>query len=252
MRKHPLLAFLTTTATLTTTAVVGLGWATSSASSPSPTYRAKSKTSTASVDSTRHRDSARNPEVALTAVSNVITGNATTAVAAIARLTHGDRVQDVNNARAASLKLARKHFPSELAWTLIHSSITTPYPIGASDLAGRGAAIISSATRRSVELLISSLHGSRLVHPAAAASSVAVAGGPWLALRTCESGNDYSENSGNGYYGAYQFLPSTWWAIGFTGLPSQASPQVQDEAAEVLEARVGWSAWPECASLLDL
>lgn len=59
----------------------------------------------------------------------------------------------------------------------------------------------------------------------------------WLfALRTCETGNNYSRNSGNGYYGAYQFLPSTWDNIARkTGrldlvgvLPSLASPADQD------------------------
>jgi len=57
-----------------------------------------------------------------------------------------------------------------------------------------------------------------------------------LALRTCETGNNYTRDSGNGYYGAYQFLPSTWDNIARkTGrgdlvgvLPSNASPADQD------------------------
>jgi hypothetical protein len=76
--------------------------------------------------------------------------------------------------------------------------------------------------------------------------------GDWLALRNCESGNNYHEDSGNGYFGAYQFLPSTWASIGYAGLPSNASPQVQDAAAEALQARVGWSAWPVCSAVLGL
>jgi hypothetical protein len=78
------------------------------------------------------------------------------------------------------------------------------------------------------------------------------AGGVWLALRTCESGDNYAENSGNGYYGAYQFLPSTWYALGFTGLPSDAPPAVQDEAAQMLQARAGWGQWPACSAALGL
>lgn len=59
----------------------------------------------------------------------------------------------------------------------------------------------------------------------------------WLAaLRTCETGGNYARNSGNGYYGAYQFLPSTWNSIAKkTGrndlvgvLPSNAVPADQD------------------------
>lgn len=59
----------------------------------------------------------------------------------------------------------------------------------------------------------------------------------WLhALRMCETGGNYSAATGNGYYGAYQFLPSTWDSIArITGrhdlvgvLPSKASPADQD------------------------
>jgi|GEM_PF-4881447 len=76
--------------------------------------------------------------------------------------------------------------------------------------------------------------------------------GIWYKLRLCESGSNYSLNTGNGYYGAYQFAPSTWWAIGFTGMPNEASPEVQDEAAVVLQKVSGWIAWPQCASSLGL
>jgi len=78
------------------------------------------------------------------------------------------------------------------------------------------------------------------------------AGGPWLALRECESGDNYSINTGNGYYGAYQFTAATWWSLGFTGLPSDAPPSQQDLAARVLQARAGWGAWPACSVMLGL
>ncbi len=76
--------------------------------------------------------------------------------------------------------------------------------------------------------------------------------GIWYKLRMCESGNNYSLNTGNGYYGAYQFALSTWWAIGFTGLPNQASPETQDKAAIELQKISGWIAWPQCAGNLGL
>lgn len=80
----------------------------------------------------------------------------------------------------------------------------------------------------------------------------APAGGVWAELRQCESGGNYAEDTGNGYYGAYQFLPSTWWALGFSGMPNQASPAVQDEAARMLLQRQGWGAWPACSAALGL
>jgi len=54
--------------------------------------------------------------------------------------------------------------------------------------------------------------------------------GNWLyALRMCESGGNYKINTGNGYYGAYQFLDSTWdhWNTGYARA-DLAPPSVQD------------------------
>lgn len=78
------------------------------------------------------------------------------------------------------------------------------------------------------------------------------AGGVWAELRSCESGGNYAEDSGNGFYGAYQFLPSTWWSLGFSGMPNQAPPAVQDRAARLLLQRQGWGAWPACSQMLGL
>ena len=75
---------------------------------------------------------------------------------------------------------------------------------------------------------------------------------PWAALRECESGDRYGADTGNGYYGAYQFTAGTWASLGFSGLPSQAPPALQDRAAQELEARRGWSQWPACAEALGL
>jgi hypothetical protein len=74
-----------------------------------------------------------------------------------------------------------------------------------------------------------------------------VAGGVWAALRQCESGGNYTENTGNGYYGAYQFSLGTWASLGYSGLPSSAPPAVQDAAAQALQARSGWGQWPVCS-----
>ena len=69
----------------------------------------------------------------------------------------------------------------------------------------------------------------------------------WARLRACESGGRYDVNSGNGFYGAYQFHPRTWRGLGFPGLPHQAPPEMQDEAARKLQARSGWGQWPVCS-----
>jgi hypothetical protein len=87
--------------------------------------------------------------------------------------------------------------------------------------------------------------------PVAPATQVA-AGDVWAELRRCESGGNYADNTGNGYYGAYQFSLATWRGLGFTGLPSAAAPAVQDRAAQELQARSGWGQWPSCSRQLRL
>jgi len=69
----------------------------------------------------------------------------------------------------------------------------------------------------------------------------------WQRLRNCEAGGRYDRNSGNGYYGAYQFSAGTWRSLGYKGLPHQAPAEVQDEAARKLQARGGWGQWPACS-----
>jgi hypothetical protein len=69
----------------------------------------------------------------------------------------------------------------------------------------------------------------------------------WQRLRNCEAGGAYERNSGNGYYGAYQMSAGIWHSLGFGGLPHQAPPEVQDQAARKLQARSGWGQWPACS-----
>lgn len=72
------------------------------------------------------------------------------------------------------------------------------------------------------------------------------------ALRWCESTNDYTTDTGNGYYGAYQFSLRTWSWLGYEGWPSEAAPEVQDQAAVDLYQYSNWDSWPSCARWLGL
>jgi hypothetical protein len=83
--------------------------------------------------------------------------------------------------------------------------------------------------------------------PRAIRARAVPAGDVWARLRQCESGGRYTINSGNGFYGAYQFHPRTWRNLGYPGLPHQAPPEMQDEAARKLQARSGWGQWPVCS-----
>ena len=74
----------------------------------------------------------------------------------------------------------------------------------------------------------------------------------FAALRNCESSGNYQDDTGNGYYGAYQFALPTWLGLGESGLPSAAPPAVQDAAAYLLYQRDGWNPWPACSAALGL
>jgi Transglycosylase-like domain len=87
----------------------------------------------------------------------------------------------------------------------------------------------------------------------AAAPAVAAPGADdWMRLRVCESGNNYRTDTGNGFYGAYQFTAGTWHAYGGTGLPSAAAPVEQDRIALLLYQTRGWRPWPSCSRRLGL
>ena len=73
----------------------------------------------------------------------------------------------------------------------------------------------------------------------------------WAAIAQCESGGNPSTNTGNGYYGMYQFSLPTWQSVGGTGLPSDASAEEQTMRARMLQQRAGWGQWG-CAYKLGL
>jgi hypothetical protein len=105
-----------------------------------------------------------------------------------------------------------------------------------------------AVTRRALRQRVS--RGEPRSRPSRPAAPLIVPGAPddvWAKLRRCEAGGDYRRNSGNGYYGAYQFSPATWRALGYPGLPHQAPPAMQDQAARRLQQRSGWGQWPACS-----
>lgn len=81
-------------------------------------------------------------------------------------------------------------------------------------------------------------------HAAAPANYAAGAGGLLANIRMRESGGNYATNTGNGFYGAYQFNLGTWRGVGGSGLPSDASPAEQDMRAQMLYNERGCSPWP--------
>jgi hypothetical protein len=76
--------------------------------------------------------------------------------------------------------------------------------------------------------------------------------GAFALLRQCEAGGNYATNTGNGYYGAYQYNLGTWANYQGYARPDLAPPAVQDAKARETQARRGWSPWPGCARKLGL
>ena len=85
----------------------------------------------------------------------------------------------------------------------------------------------------------------------AAQQAPILSGGGWAALRNCESGGNYATNTGNGYYGAYQYDIGTWNNYGGYHLPSDAPASVQDAKAQETYNQRGASPWPVCGRLLS-
>jgi Spy/CpxP family protein refolding chaperone len=68
----------------------------------------------------------------------------------------------------------------------------------------------------------------------------------WDAMAQCESGGNWSANTGNGFYGGLQFTPATWAANGGMGSPAEAGRDEQIRVARNVLRTQGLGAWPVC------
>jgi outer membrane murein-binding lipoprotein Lpp len=75
----------------------------------------------------------------------------------------------------------------------------------------------------------------------------------WDAVALCESGGNWSINTGNGYYGGLQFSSSTWLAYdgdAYAPRADLATKAQQIAVAEEVLAAQGPGAWPTCGRSL--
>jgi uncharacterized protein YabE (DUF348 family) len=72
----------------------------------------------------------------------------------------------------------------------------------------------------------------------------------WDRIAECESGGNWSINSGNGYYGGLQFDHGTWAAYGGTAYATNANGATKAQQIAIAEKvkadRGGYGAWPVC------
>ncbi|KUG51993.1 hypothetical protein AVL62_08680 [Serinicoccus chungangensis] len=83
-----------------------------------------------------------------------------------------------------------------------------------------------------------------------AGSAQAASGETWDAVAQCESGGNWSINTGNGYYGGLQFVQSTWEGFGGTEYAPRADLATRAQQIAIAEnvlAVQGPGAWPVCS-----
>jgi resuscitation-promoting factor RpfA len=110
----------------------------------------------------------------------------------------------------------------------------------------------SKATR---VIAVAGVTGAAVAAPLMAAGNASAAtASEWDTVAQCESGGNWSINTGNGYYGGLQFSASTWAAYGgtqYAAQANQASKSQQISVAEKVLASQGKGAWPVCGTGLS-
>jgi LysM repeat protein len=114
----------------------------------------------------------------------------------------------------------------------------------------------SSTTSKAGRIVaMAGVTGAAIAAPLLASGTASAAtASEWDAVAQCESGGNWSINTGNGYYGGLQFSASTWAAYGGTQYAStadQASKAQQIEIGEKVLAAQGKGAWPNCGTGLS-
>ena len=77
----------------------------------------------------------------------------------------------------------------------------------------------------------------------------------WDRVASCESGGNWSINTGNGYYGGLQFSDRTWDAFGgerYASTANRATKSQQITIAQKVLSSQGPGAWPTCGARAGL
>jgi hypothetical protein len=92
------------------------------------------------------------------------------------------------------------------------------------------------------------IHGTHVTAPPPPTYSSS--GSVWDRIAACESGGNWSINTGNGYYGGLQFSSGTWLGYGggaYAPTANLATREQQIAIGERVQAAQGWGAWPVCS-----
>ncbi len=87
----------------------------------------------------------------------------------------------------------------------------------------------------------------RLTDAYTAAQTTSVAYGGWDRVAACESGGNWSTNTGNGFYGGLQFTIGTWLTAGGGQYATRADLATREQQIAVA-SRLALSNWPVCGA----
>jgi hypothetical protein len=141
--------------------------------------------------------------------------------AASARITTHRQVQTTHHHILRNTQLAFFHIPATVK----------SFPGSGLNLGGRAPTPAQIAPRPALTPATAA--------PTTDANSVYTA--DWMCIRVHESNNRYNDPSAPS--GAYGILASTWHSFGFSGMPYQAAPIVQDSLALRLYNMYGFHPW---------
>jgi LysM repeat protein len=111
-------------------------------------------------------------------------------------------------------------------------------------------AVATKAAAVETEAATTSSRATTVSKPRTTTVASVSSGSVWDRLAACESGGNWSINTGNGYYGGLQFTQSTWNAYGgqtYAARADLASRSEQIAVATKVQASQGWGAWPVCS-----
>src|SRR5829696_2792348 len=118
-----------------------------------------------------------------------------------------------------------------------------------SSTTGRHRAPSTASKLRRRATTVAAAAGVAAVTPLLAAGPAQADSVNWDAIAQCESGGNWSINTGNGYHGGLQFSRSTWLAYGggqYAPTADLASRSQQIAVAERTLDGQGIGAWPTC------
>ena len=179
------------------------------------------------------------------------------AVGAVAAVTAGAVLATAAQAEEAAANVQRVPASAVVAGSLSTAKLQESLNLVWLDKVLKDAAAADAAAAQRAQVTAQSASGS------AATSSVSAMSGPdysgasgdlssWansgksMSVKQCESGNNYSTNTGNGYYGAWQFDLPSWHANGggaYASRPDLAPAWAQDQVAYNYYQKAGWGPW---------